>query len=61
MKTYRIRNWSKHFENNRSRVIEKLIESAVLLGRDDEAALYLARYRAAFPKDHARWAGKNAK
>ncbi len=43
------------------RVIEKLIESAVLLGRDDEAALYLARYRAAFPKDHARWAGKNVK
>jgi O-antigen ligase len=42
------------------RVIEKLIESAVLLGRDDEALLYLARYRAAFPQDHARWAGKNA-
>lgn len=43
------------------RVIEKLIESAVLLGRDDDAALYLARYRAAFPQDHARWAQKNAK
>ncbi len=43
------------------RVIEKLIESAVLLGRDDEAALYLARYRAAFPQDHARWALKNPK
>jgi len=43
------------------RVIEKLIESAVLLGRDDDAALYLARYRAAFPQDHARWARKNAK
>jgi O-antigen ligase len=40
------------------RVIEKLIESAVLLGRDDEAVQYLARYRAAFPQDHARWAGK---
>lgn len=39
-----------------SRVIEKLIESAVMLGRDDEALQYLARYRAAFPKDHARWA-----
>ena len=38
------------------RVIEKLIESAVMLGRDDEALFYLARYRAAFPEDHARWA-----
>ena len=42
------------------RVIEKVIESAVMLGRDDEALQYLARYRAAFPQDHARWAGKNA-
>ncbi|MEO6319377.1 MAG: Wzy polymerase domain-containing protein [Polaromonas sp.] len=38
------------------RVIEKLIESAVMLGRDDEALPYLARYRAAFPEEHARWA-----
>ncbi|MDB5892018.1 MAG: O-antigen polymerase [Polaromonas sp.] len=37
------------------RVIEKLIESATLLGRDDEALRHLARYRAAFPTDHARW------
>ena len=37
------------------RVIEKLIESAVRLGRDDEAMLHLARYRAAFPQEHARW------
>ena len=42
------------------RVIEKVIESAVMLGRDDEALQYLARYRAAFPEDHARWAKKNA-
>ncbi|MGB4116824.1 MAG: Wzy polymerase domain-containing protein [Polaromonas sp.] len=38
------------------RVIEKLIESAVLLGQDDEALAYLARYKAAFPKEHAVWA-----
>ena len=38
------------------RVIEKLIESAVLLGKDDEALAYLARYKAAFPKEHALWA-----
>ncbi len=43
------------------RVIEKLIESAVMLGRDDEALAYLARYRAAFPKEHALWAKANAK
>ena len=42
------------------RVIEKLIESAVMLGRDDEALFYLARFRAAFPKEHARWAGQAA-
>ena len=41
------------------RVIEKLIESAVMLGRDAEALHYLARYRAAFPKEHARWAGQD--
>ena len=39
------------------RVIEKVIESAVMLGRDDAALLHLQRYRAAFPKDHALWAG----
>lgn len=42
------------------RVIEKLIESAVLLGREEEASYYLARYQAAFPESHARWEKKNA-
>jgi O-antigen ligase len=37
------------------RVIEKLIESAVMLRRDDEAIRHLARYRAAFPRSHAQW------
>lgn len=41
------------------RVIERLIESATLLGLDDEAAFHLQRYRAAYPKDHARWQKKN--
>jgi O-antigen ligase len=40
------------------KVIEKLIESAVMLGRDDEARFYLARYRAAFPEAHAKWAAQ---
>lgn len=43
------------------RVIEKLIESAVLLGKDDEALAYLARYKAAFPKEHALWAKADPK
>ena len=42
-----------------ARVVEKLIESAVMLGRDDEALLYLARFRAAFPKAHALWVKGN--
>ena len=42
------------------RVIEKLIESATLLGLQDEALYYLVRYRAAFPESHARWARQNA-
>lgn len=42
------------------RIIEKLVESAVMLGRDQEALAYLMRYQAAFPQDHARWAKENA-
>lgn len=41
------------------RVIEKVIESAVMLGRDDEALLHLARYRAAFPGDYEKWRHAN--
>ncbi len=43
------------------RIAEKAIESAVMLGRDDEAIAYLAAYRAAFPAEHARWSKGNAK
>ena len=42
------------------RVIEKLIESAVMMGRDDEALQYLARYRAAFAAEQAAWAKAHA-
>ena len=38
------------------RVIEKVIESAVALHRDEEALWYLVRYRAAFAQAHANWA-----
>ena len=37
------------------RVIEKVIESAIVLGRDAEAATHLARFRAAFPAEYKRW------
>ena len=40
------------------RVVEKLVESAVQLGRDDEALYFLARYRAAFSDAHAKWAAQ---
>ena len=42
------------------RVIINVIESATLLGRDDVALAHLARFRAAFPKEHARWVQDNA-
>jgi hypothetical protein len=42
------------------RVIEKLIESAIVLGRNDEALLHLARFRAAFPQAYAKWSGNRA-
>ena len=38
------------------RVIERAVESAAMLGRDDEALQHLVRFRAAFPKEHADWA-----
>ncbi len=41
------------------RVIEPLIESAALLGRDDEVAYHLQRFRVAYPKDYARWTKLN--
>lgn len=37
------------------RVIAKLIDSAVLLGRSDEAREQASRFRIAFPREYARW------
>ncbi len=37
------------------RIIEKLIESAVMLGRDDLAAFHWQRYRVAYPAAYAQW------
>ncbi len=38
------------------RVIEVAIESAVMLGKDEDALCFLQRYKAAFPAAHASWA-----
>ncbi len=43
------------------RVVEKLIASAVMLGRDEEAGFYLVRYRVAFPEAHAKWIADSAR
>jgi hypothetical protein len=37
------------------RVVEKLIDSALLLGHTDEARFFEQRYQAAFPTDYALW------
>ncbi len=37
------------------RVIERRIESAVMMGETDDALWHATRYRAAFPQDYARW------
>jgi O-antigen ligase len=37
------------------RVIKALIESLTMLGRDDEALVHLALFRAAFPTEYADW------
>ena len=42
------------------RVAEKIIESAVLLKRDAAALEQMVRYRAAFPREYAKWASANA-
>ena len=41
------------------RVVEKLIESAMLLGLEDEVRFYQVRYQAAFAESYARWVSNN--
>jgi hypothetical protein len=43
------------------RVIEKLLDSARMLGLEDERAFHAARFKAAFPDAHARWAAAQAR
>ncbi|MDB5940897.1 MAG: O-antigen polymerase [Ramlibacter sp.] len=41
------------------RVVEAAIESAMLVGREDQALWLLARYRSAFPKEYEAWSAAN--
>lgn len=43
------------------RVVEKIIESAVLLKRDAAALEQMVRYRVAFPLEYAKWISSNTK
>lgn len=38
-----------------ARVVQKLIDSALLLGLGDDAARYTERFSAVYPKEHAAW------
>jgi O-antigen ligase len=38
-----------------SRVVELVLDSAALLGRQDEIAFYSVRYQVAFPENYAKW------
>ena len=38
-----------------ARVVEKLIDSAVLLDRQAEVRFFSARYRAAYPREYENW------
>jgi O-antigen ligase len=38
-----------------SRVVQAVVESAVILGKDQDALQYLARYKAAFPDAYSQW------
>jgi O-antigen ligase len=49
----------QHFSPE-SRVVIKIVESATMLGRNEEAQFYLQRFKAAYPQDHERWAKGNA-
>jgi hypothetical protein len=51
---YRLALEMLHFSPER-RVIERVIDAALLLGRDRDAIYHLARYKAAFPDGYAEW------
>lgn len=55
---YRASNQMLHYSPE-PRVIERAVQSASMLGKESEALLQLARFRAAFPREYEAWR-KNA-
>lgn len=51
---YRLAQQVLHFSPE-PRVIERVLEAALLLRRDEDVAFFLRRYQAAFPDASARW------
>lgn len=51
---YVIANALLHFSPE-PRVIEAVIESSLLMEKEDEAAFHMKRYRIAYPAEYARW------
>ena len=41
-----------------ARVVEKRLESALLLGHDAQAAILIARFKEAYPEEYRKWAGQ---
>lgn len=56
--TYDLATALLHFSPE-PRVVEKVIESALLLGKSEDAQANLERYRLAFPATYARWKKAN--
>jgi Virulence factor membrane-bound polymerase, C-terminal/O-Antigen ligase/Protein glycosylation ligase len=42
-----------------ARVVQKVIESAVVLGHSDEALFFMQRFKAAYPQDYEQWVAAN--
>jgi len=43
-----------------AKVVEKILDAAIVLQREDKIAFYAPRFAAAFPKDYQRWRGGHA-
>jgi len=44
-----------------ARVVEKVIDSAVMLGHSDEALFFMQRFKAAYPQEYEQWSVANAR
>ena len=44
-----------------AKVVEKILDASLVLGREDKIAFYAPRFAAAFPEDYQRWRDAHAK